>query len=378
MSNGKVGIALTPARFDHNGFGSFVARNYAAAFRRLGFEPVFVALGEQPVAALDAPDIAFVFSHSGWVLAEPGYCARKPVVVLVADPTFSWWVAANLARLPPHAAVFYIDPGFLHGIGHWLGERAHAAYLPCVYASDGPPHRPREKSIEVLFVGSLRNPTGVIDDIAPRFRRIVGDLVDVVLFNPYEAFTALARPVFAAHGEDLSLDNVRHRQLLNVVDQFVRFKRREIVVWQLLDHPVTFVTDNLVHQALRHPAARVLPPQDLPRTIELLRRSKSTVVCQPNFSHAVNERIVFAMQSHCGVIATPNARLPNVFGGQRSLVTLAPRLDDVGACLERARASTDDQALDAAYDLVTRRHTADANARMFIATLAGRGLIQAS
>ena len=52
----KVGIAVTPAGFNFNDFFGALARNYAAAFRRLGFEPVFVELGKDPVAALPAAE----------------------------------------------------------------------------------------------------------------------------------------------------------------------------------------------------------------------------------------------------------------------------------------------------------------------------------
>ena len=166
----RVGIAVAPD-LPNYGLSQHLSENYAAAFRRLGFDVLIVAIepdDPQSVERLLEPDIGLLFSHGGWLMSPQGPLgdaigavlrdADKPMIALIADPPYSPWLPEIFANLPPRAATFLIDPNFARGVSHWTPSGLHPPYLPCGHMLDGHgPVRTRDKTIPLLFVGTLEH-----------------------------------------------------------------------------------------------------------------------------------------------------------------------------------------------------------------------------
>jgi hypothetical protein len=387
----RVGVALTPRRHDPVGVTRGLSRNYAAAFARLGFETAVVELSSDdpgPAMRLAQPDIKLILSHSGWLLHptipygeqvhERLRAANKTVMVLIADPPFSPWVSQALDNLPPRGVPFVIDPGFAAHIRHRIPSRLAPPILPAMHRLDGHGPAPTaEKDIPLLFVGTIGAPdkvrtvAGAEPGVLPLFQAVV----DAALSEPAKALMAVAGEVLPSLGRAPDMDNALVRRVLFLADMFLRHRRRRQIVEQLGRHRALIVVGGIGRlQAGGH--ATYLPPQPFADTLALLRRARATIVCQPNFGGALNERIVCAMQARALVIATPNARVRQLFEHGRHLFLTASDftdLDDwIAAAADERRA---EPMREAAYGEVSTRFTPEGNIRYMLQVLAENGLL---
>ena len=147
----------------------------------------------------------------------------------------------------------------------------------------------------------------------PAAKAIFHAVVDSALSTPSESLSKIATDVLPTYDLSLDMDDPTIRHVLHLADLFIRYTHRHTIVEALLRHPAHLVANIDPSGPGRHPDAVVLPAQPFPRTLELLRHARATVVCQPNYPGALNERIVFAMQARCAVIMTPNPRTRQLF-----------------------------------------------------------------
>lgn len=386
-----IGFAVG-ANLANYGLSRALSENYAAAFRRLGFRTAIVTLapGERSaVARLLQPDIRLWFSHGGWLMSPTGPLgdkiaavlrkADKPAIVLAADPPYSAWLPPIFANLPPRAAVFSIDPGFTDGIAHWVPSGLQAPYLPCSHLLDGHARVATEaKTIPLLFVGAV----GDLDEVrrlahrAPSGGTLFDDLVERALASPEMPLFGIAGEVMAAHGRPASMDDPALRHLLHLADLFVRYRHRKAAIDALLRYPVHLVANIDPSGPGRHPGAVVLPAQPFTRMLALMRQARTTVVCQPPYPGAVNERIVFAMQAGCAVITTPTPRTRQVFSHGTHLLFSEFDGSDLD---DRIEALVDDSVhrtmCDAGATAVGNRFTPDGNVRYMLQAMQSHGLL---
>jgi hypothetical protein len=108
----------------------------------------------------------------------------------------------------------------------------------------------------------------------------------------------------------------------------------------------------------------------------LLRRARATVVCQPHFPGALNERIVHAMQAGCAVIATPNARTSREFVNREHLLTTAVDLSDLDALIDEVgRPEIAEPMRERARARVSERHLPEHRIRSMLDFLAECGFL---
>ena len=386
-----VGIAVTPPQNDTSGrYGLHVARNYAAAFARLGFEPLVAQLGDgAAIEQLLQPHVALLFSHGGWLMAPDGplgagigaalRAADKPTIVIIGDPPFSPWLPPIFANLPPRAVPFFIDPSFADGITHWIPSGRTAAYMPVAHLLDG--HGPvatDDKTIPLLFVGSTFD--------ADRFHRAVrtrhpslfppfAALVESNLADLDRSLTEMAAEVLPGFGEAFDMDSARTRDLLYLADRYIRQQRRNRVLDRLVRHPAVLVAPGTTRLPPGSKAT-LLPRQPFPASLASLRLARATVVCQPHYPGALNERIIHAMQARCAVIATPNVRTGRVFSHQEHLLTTAPDLSDLDALIDAVgRRPTAEAIRDRASQRIAERHQPEHAIRYMLGFMAESGLL---
>ncbi len=392
----SVGIAVTPRQLDPSGLAGHLARNYGAAFQRLGLTPVYGDLGSPDEAGLRrllAPDVDLLFSHGGWLYsdwqalgAQGGALARqanKPSIVLVADPTFSPWMPPMLAALPGRAMPFFIDPSFAEGVGPWIASGAHAPYLPCRHTLEEPgfgQHGPvptAEKTIPGLFVGTAGDPREIYDRLkeSPDFDQVAKPIIERSLDDPFWPLAYVAKEVFRTLGIpfDLSRETVRAR--LIGIDQFIRLERRARMLQALCRHDVHIVAQGVLHLP-RQRRATLLDAVDFPGMLELLRRTKVLYVCQPHYPGALNERIVFAMQARALVVATPNGRTRQCFEHGRHLFLTAPDLSDLDRWVAAAADETAAEPMrDAALQRIADGFAPEDNIRYMLGRMRAAGLV---
>lgn len=374
----RVGLAVAEAPGDY-GLSRHLSENYAAAFRRLGWEASVAALrpgDPAPLHRMLGSETDLLFSHGGRLMAPGGplgdgirtalRAADKPVLILLADPPFSPWLPPILANLPPRTAAFAIDPGFLPGLPAALA----APYLPCAHLLDGHgPAATRDKDIALLFVGALGDPDAVWRQVPAADRPAFRTLTEAALAQPDAPLAALAASLLPERGAA----EAGTRALLHRADLFLRSRRRLAFARRVLRHPAVLVANIDPAQAGAHPGARVLPAQPFPAILALLRRARAVAVCQPNYPGALNERIVFAMQARCVAVATANPRTRQLFADGRELLLVGPEGEGLDAAVAAAQEAEDIR--DAAQARVAADFTPDGNLRAMLAAMMAAGLL---
>ncbi|MGE4219993.1 MAG: glycosyltransferase [Alphaproteobacteria bacterium] len=378
----RVGLAVAEDLHDY-GLSRHLSENYAAAFRRLGWEAAAETLrpdDPRPLRRLLAPGTDLLFTHGGRLMAPGGplgdgigaalRAADKPVLMLLADPPFSPWLPPILDRLPPRTAAFAIDPGFLPGLPAALA----APYLPCAHLLDGHgPAATQDKDIPLLFVGALGDPDAVWRQVPQADKPAFRALTEAASAQPDRPLAELAATVLPACGHAAEAGAAAIRDLLHRADLFLRSRRRLAFARRVLRHPAVLVANIDAGLPDMHPEARILPAQPFPAMLALLRRARTAAICQPNYPGALNERIVFAMQARCVAIATANPRTRQLFAEGREILFAGPEGEDLD---EAVAAAQDAEGIrDAAATRVAADFTPDGNLRAMLAAMASARLL---
>jgi hypothetical protein len=388
-----VAIAATPPRHDPRGrYGLQAARNYAAAFARLGFEPVIVELSDSdpaPLGQLLEPRVALLFSHGGWLLDPAGPLgpdigatlrrANKPTIVVIGDPVFSPWLPPIFANLPPRAVPFFIDPSFADGIAHWIPSQRSAPTMPAAHLLDG--HGPvptAEKTIPLLFVGATFNANRFHAEVKtkhPTLWSAFAALVEANLADMDRPLTRVAAETLPALGEAFDMDNPRIRDVLYLADMYLRNRQRNLVLDRVVRYPGVIVSPGLAGLPPGSKAT-LMPGQPFLKILELLRLARATVVCQPHYPGALNERIVHAMQARCAVIAMPNPRIRQTFLHRQHLLLTSADLSDLDALIaDASRLGVAEPMREGASRRIAERYTPDHIIRYMLASMAEGGLL---
>ena len=395
-----VGFALSPRTADHE-LSRHVSRNYAAAFDRLGYDSIFVPVGRdapEGLGALIRSEARILFSHGGWLMSPRRGAllsrlglrdsttrqalteAGKPVMALIADDPFMHWQRDIFANLPSRAGVFFIDPSFIRGIEHWVPSGCTDTVLPCGYLLDGHGPAPTaEKDIDLLFVGSLRDP----DEFLRQARadtaawELASGLIERGLDDHATPLTVHADALRPARDGRADLDDPMVRRALQHANGYIRARWRHAMAVRLALLPATIVTDRMPAVAGAHPRLQVLPPCPFPEMLRLFRRSRACFVSQPPFPGAVNERLIFCWQARCVPVTTPNPRTRQMFEHGRELLFVRTDLED----LEEQAAQALDEAVaepirERALEYVYARHTPDGNVRRMLQTMRAHGLLE--
>jgi hypothetical protein len=208
--------------------------------------------------------------------------------------------------MPPRALPFFIDPSFVDGIAHWIPSRRSAAYLPGAHLLDGHgPAATADKTIPLLFVGATFNANrfyGEVKTKHPDLWRPFAALVESNLAAMERPLTQVAAQVLPALGERFDMDDARVRDLLYLADMFLRNRQRNLVLDRVARRPGVIVSPGLA-ELPPGSKATLLPGQPFLKTLELLRQTRATVICQPHYPGALNERIVHAPSSPCRILA---------------------------------------------------------------------------
>lgn len=387
-----VAIAVAAQPDDHGSLQD-LAGNYAGAFRRLGYAVEIVpvhAAHPDAFARLLRPEVRLIFSPGGWVSTPFGPLGAQvaaalertgtPVLATIADQPFAPPLPRMLLYLPPRAAVFFIDPGFAIDTAGWIASGIHAAFLPCL--REGAPEPDVDdpaRTIGMLFVGRHFDPDAVARQAAaiPGMAALFRGIVDTGLHDYATPIQLVAAAVARSLGMAPDMNRLDYRLALNEADQFIRGRRREMVLRALLRHPAHVVTNRLPAGVHVHPGATVTGMVPYAEMRSLLGRARATLVCQPHFPGALNERIVHAMQAGCAVLSTPNPRLEQLFRDREQLWTLAPDLSDLDAKLEAAQGDQRQEVARRARTHVTGNHTPDAVLRRMLGIMRARGLLDA-
>ncbi|MBF0375475.1 MAG: glycosyltransferase family 1 protein [Alphaproteobacteria bacterium] len=380
-----IALIMPPAEMDPHGTLRFATGIYGAAFEAIGRRTELFELSARDagmIEALRSPRIEAVFSDGGWIHATQvafgdtsgparslGDLVGKPSIVLISDSPYNQWMDPILGRGRANQTTVFIDPDFAAQWGRWADEvGAHQTYVPaCPDLGAAPPES--ERSIGILVVASTRPPdfhraralgrlTG--DGVA----RLFDSLAEACLADGLRPFSAICDE--ALRSLDLRLDHKSStaRFLLCSVEQFVRNRRRLIMLERLADHPITLVGGGTIPRL--HPDSRVMEPMPYPRLVECYRRARCVVVSPP-YSGAITERLIHPMAAGAVVVAPPTSLGDRVLGRDRLYVTARADFADLGACLDRALdpKSRKDMA-DAALAEARRRFSPVATVRRFL------------
>lgn len=380
-----IALIVPPAEMDPHGTLRFATGTYRAAFEAIGRRTAVFdlsALDAGMIDALRSPRIEAMFSDGGWIhgvhvafggTAGParslGDVVGKPSIVLISDSPYNHWMDSILGRGRADQTTVFMDPDFAVLWGRWADRAGtHQTYVPaCPDLGPGLPES--ERSIGILVVASTRPPDF---HRAHALERLAGDGVPRLFDSLAEACLADSSRPFSAICDDVSrsLDlRLDHKSpaarfLLCSVDQFVRNRRRLIMLERLSGYPITLVGGGTGQRL--HPDSRVVGPMPYARLVECYRRARCVVVSPP-YPGAITERVIHPMAAGALVVAPPTSLSDRVLGRDRLFVTAKADFSDLGACLDRALDPLSRKAMaDAALTEARRRFSPVATVRRFL------------
>ncbi len=353
MQSGQdiIALLMPPGDIDPHGTLRFGTETYRAAFEEIGYRTrVFELSGldRAMIEALRSPRIKAVFSDGGWIHRAFGGSANapqplcdligKPLVILISDSPCSYWLGPILGRDRENQTTVFIDADFAVQWSRWAAKAGtHQVYIPAC-PDLGPDMPDAERSIDRLAVVALRRPEFYRDLVRDRLKddallRVFDAIVDACLFDTLSPFSAVCDDVCRSLDAHLNYKSATVRSFLFSVDQFIRNRRREIMLNRLCSHPITLVGSA---EGVRvHPDTRIMPPMPHARLVELYRRARC-VIFSPPYSGGITERMVHPMAAGALVVAPPTSLSDRLLGRDRLFITARTDFSDMDACLERA------------------------------------------
>lgn len=347
MTRGHILFLYNPTADPHLSHVSIIT-NYAAGFLRAGYLPVFLHLNQEGwqkklLELLAHPDLRLVLCNGGWggnLLAEDNgvrtpLFARygKTVINVFGDYPFAPWVYDKVADEYPGKFSFHTDRATPLLVSRFAAHPERHHYIPTLCQDNRfsrprafiPPHRRRWP---FLYVGGFHD----VDALRAKYlqanpaRAAAFDaLIDQALWDFHRPIWQTAESVLAAHSLPCDWKDPALRDFVHHGNQFVRFKRREVLLRKLCAYPGYFIlASNRPRDLAFHPDAVVTGATPVPQTLELFYDARAVVMSLPNFACGHSERMLNAMHRGCVAVSTRNVVVDEEFVPDTDYLPLQP------------------------------------------------------
>jgi hypothetical protein len=322
---------------------------YGDGFRALGCKVVTIErsrIDREAVLKLQSPEIDVVFSDGGWVHTVDietsdgkktlAATLNKPIIQLLCDNPCAHWLSRTTSVDYPSQTTAVLDPDFLTLWSRWTpASGPRLTYVPACPPVD--PAEDAERDIDFLVVASIQKPEKYRDFVIDNCRQteasaIFDGIVDLGMSDPLRPFSAVCDQVFHELNVKIYFHNVGARVIIYLADQFIRARRRRDMLERLAAFPITLVGGG--EDIRLHPAARVIPPVDHGKLLDLYRRSRKVVVSPP-YAGGISERMTHAMAAGALVVSPPTVLSDRLMGRDRLFATTAADFSDLAQTLER-------------------------------------------
>jgi hypothetical protein len=344
-------VAIFAPSPENDPYGSLrlATATYGDGFQALGCKVVVIErskLDRETVLKLRSPEIDIVFSSGGWVhtvdietadgIKPLSAIIGKPIIQLLCDNPCSYWLSSVTSVDYPSQTTAVLDPDFLTLWSRWaqaLGPRL--TYVPAC-----PPIVPvedNEREIDILVVASIQKPEKFRDYVInnysqSRARAAFDGIIDLGMSEPLMPLSVICDQVLHNICADIDFHSPGARTIIYAADQFIRARRRQAMLEQAAAFPITLVGGG---EGVRlHPDARVIPPVDHAKLLELYRRSR-TVIVSPPYAGGISERMTHPMAAGALVVSPPTVLSDRLMGRNRLFATTAADFSDLAQTLER-------------------------------------------
>ncbi|WP_354684165.1 hypothetical protein [Cupriavidus necator] len=338
-------------RHQHNHvFTTELSKSFAA--RNIGTRTIdYIATPRHVTEAALDPNCLFFICYNGFgsellLNAGPGdlrslfSCYNKRLFDLMHDCPVHESMSHQHASTGDFRTLLITDHSYAH-IARMLGIR-HVYFVPSITFPGFAPDIARpisSRDIEILLPVGLTSPSLVTDRFSkPRnfrqrilqeiFHAVTEKAVDRLDCDPLsETMRALSEAGLAIHFDDPDL-----RFLVTTILDFVKFSRRQQLVYAIQHLPVTVISDRKVEAPSANSRLRCMDGRTFPELIETMARSKSILCPLPHHS-GFHERALAAFSTGAAVIASPNELLETNFSVGEDLFVYRT-LEDLTCLLE--------------------------------------------
>lgn len=379
---GAVALLAPPPQNDPHGALRLGLSTYGAGFRAIGRRVRIIEYGSmdaRTIRELQSPDIDLLFSDGGWahtisVASSAGMqplprIINKPVIQLLCDNPCAIWLTGATGQDDPRQTTAALDSDFLTLWSRWTAPAGRRlTYVPACPAVTPLPDA--ERTIDRLVVLLAHRPERIRDTVIADYQEPVAlkffdGVADLGLSDSVTPLSEICDAVLRSLNAEIQFNVPRARHLVYLADQFIRARRRRIMLERLASVPVTLVGGG---ENIRvHPATQIIPPVDPVTLLDFYRRSR-TVVISPPYGGGISERITHAMAAGAAVVAPPTSLSDRLMGRNRLFATVAADFSDVAQALERiADAQTRTGMAGAAHAYATRVFSPEATVRGLLA-----------
>ncbi|MEG3439566.1 glycosyltransferase [Pannus brasiliensis CCIBt3594] len=185
---------------------------------------------------------------------------------------------------------------------------------------------PAEKSIDILFAATLVDPDIYYQNFLKLCQKelilakgIFEDIVDSFLLNLRSDCVDWIRHGFIKNGLLFDLQIDWHRILIECVSGYIKFKRRQIILENLKEVPLTIMSLDVPYKLPTHPDTKILPPVPFQEFQNILANTRVCLCPTPHY-RGFHERVISAMYENCLVLTTPNQVLEEEFIHNQSIL----------------------------------------------------------
>jgi len=187
-------------------------------------------------------------------------------------------------------------------------------------------HKFTDKEIDILFSATLVNPDiyyqhffHICQKEIVLAKKIFDSIVDNFLLDLRSDCLDWINQGFISNGLLFNLEIDWHRNLLACVSGYIKFRRRQIILQNLQEVPLTIMTNEVPYELSTHPDTKIIPPVSFQEFQQTLAKTKICLCPTPHY-RGFHERVISAMYANCLVLTTPNQVLEQEFVHGQSIV----------------------------------------------------------
>jgi 2-polyprenyl-3-methyl-5-hydroxy-6-metoxy-1,4-benzoquinol methylase len=268
---------------------------------------------------------------------------KKYFFSLYADYPFYPFVYPKVIESHPYKISLYTDQFSKKAVKEILKIPGVHDHLPVTYFVDELSKAENilpinKRKIKFLYIGSYTNPEEIRSEFKSRHKEwiyIFDSLIDSAAFNYYDSFIEIACSVFKEYDLKFNLYDENVRNLLYFCNQYIRFKRRNLLIEKISNYPAYFVISNNQPSITFHPKAYIKTRVNAQEMINLMGQSCAVIMSLPNFAYGHSERMLTAMHRGCVTISSTSTIIEDEFEPERHYLRLDPKFDNVDAQIEK-------------------------------------------
>jgi glycosyltransferase involved in cell wall biosynthesis len=297
---------------------------------------------EQLLAYAKDEDVLFFFGLNGFgndlsIEREENYSislfeyAEKPYITSFSDPPFIAEMWEHTRAKFRGKIYVYTDHSYFsisklfQDLEQTQNIYFYSGFCPTIYPEPND-NQSIEKDINILCAATLIDPDIYYQSFLVSCqkelvlaKKIFESIVDNFLFDLRSDCLDWINQGFIRNGLLFDLQINWHRNLLDCVSGYIKFRRRQMMLQNLQEVPLTIMSKGSPYKLSTHPDTKIIPPVSFQEFQQILAKTKICLCPTPHY-RGFHERVISAMYANCLVLTTPNQVLEQEFVHGQSIV----------------------------------------------------------